>query len=112
MEEENRKLRMMAVERFKTGESPESICVSLGKSRGWLYKWVGHYLNNNDSWNEDNSRRRYSSAKCTSAKIEKIEIVKMGCLKLCNQDLFQEPKRSTGRWKTLGSTLCAVHPHH
>ena len=34
------KQRILAAERFNNGEKPESICVSLGRSRAWLYKWV------------------------------------------------------------------------
>jgi transposase len=43
MEEEMKQLRVLAVQRFKAGESPESICISLGKSRFWLYKWVKRF---------------------------------------------------------------------
>jgi hypothetical protein len=38
MEEKIKQLRALAVKRFKTCESPESICISLGKSRFWLNK--------------------------------------------------------------------------
>ena len=86
MEEENKQQRLLAVQRFKSGESPESICASLGKSRSWLYKWIGRHLENNDSWNESRSRRPLSVSTCTPAEIE--EIVKMIRLNLYNQDLF------------------------
>jgi len=86
MEEENRQQRVLAVERFKGGESPESICASLGKSRSWLYKWIERHLKNNDSWNESRSRRPISVSTHTPAEIE--EIVKMVRLNLYNQDLF------------------------
>jgi len=33
-------LRLEAVERYQAGESATAICRSLGKSRGWLYKWL------------------------------------------------------------------------
>jgi len=32
--------RVMAVQRFRNGEKPESICASLGRSKVWLYKWI------------------------------------------------------------------------
>jgi putative transposase len=57
MEEENKQQRIFAVQRFKSGESPESICTSLGKSKAWLYKWIGRHLENDDSWSESRSRR-------------------------------------------------------
>ncbi len=86
MEEKDKQRRFFAVQRFKGGESPESICTSLGKSRSWLYKWIGRHLENDDSWSESRSRRPISVSTYTSAEIE--EIVKMVRLNLYNQDLF------------------------
>jgi transposase InsO family protein len=86
MEEENQQQRILAVERFENGESPESICTSLGKSKAWLYKWIGRYLENDDSWNESRSRRPLTVSNYTPAEIE--EIVKIVRLNLYNQDLF------------------------
>jgi putative transposase len=86
MEEKNKQQRIFAVQRFKGGESPESICTSLGKSRSWLYKWIGRHLENDDSWSESRSRRPISVSAYTSAEIE--EIVKLVRLNLYNQDLF------------------------
>jgi putative transposase len=86
MEEENKQQRIFAVQRFKGGESPESICTSLGKSRSWLYKWIGRHLENDNTWSESRSRRPVNLSTYTSAEIE--EIVKMVRLNLYNQDLF------------------------
>ena len=86
MEEKNKQQRVFAVQRFRGGESPESICASLGKSRSWLYKWIGRHLENDDTWSESRSRRPRSISSYTSAEIE--EIVKMVRLNLYNQDLF------------------------
>ena len=86
MEEKNKQQRVFAVQRFRGGESPESICASLGKSRSWLYKWIGRHLENDDTWSESRSRRPLSVSSYTSAEIE--EIVKMVRLNLYNQDLF------------------------
>jgi len=33
-------LRLEAIERYQAGESATTICQSIGKSRGWLYKWL------------------------------------------------------------------------
>jgi len=57
MEEENKQQRILAVQRFKSGERPESICTSLGKSKAWLYKWINRHIENNDSWSKSRSRR-------------------------------------------------------
>jgi transposase len=46
MEDEIKQHRILAFQRFKNGESPESICTSLGKSKFWLYKWVKRYNEN------------------------------------------------------------------
>jgi len=86
MEDEIKQHRILAVQRFKNGESPESICTSLGKSKSWLYKWIGRHLENNDSWSESRSRRPLTVSSYTSAEVE--EIVKMVRLNLYNQDLF------------------------
>jgi len=86
MEEENKRKRILAVQRFKRGESPESICTSLSKSRSWLYKWIGRHLESDDSWSDSRSRRPLNVSMCTPAEVE--EIVKMVRLNLYNQDLF------------------------
>lgn len=86
MEEKNKQHRILAVQRFKSGESPESICTSLGKSKAWLYKWIGRHLENDDSWSDSHSRRPLSVSMCTPEEVE--EIAKMVRLNLYNQDLF------------------------
>jgi transposase InsO family protein len=86
MEEGIKQLRILAVQRFKAGESPESICISLGKSRFWLYKWVKRFGEGDPNWFEDRSRCPLVSSNRTPSEIE--EIVKMIRLNLYNQNLF------------------------
>jgi transposase InsO family protein/transposase len=86
MEDEIKQLRALAIQRYKNGESPESICTSLGKSRFWLYKWVKRYNDEESSWCEDRSRRPHVTPNHTPDEIE--EIVKMVRLNLYNKDLF------------------------
>lgn len=86
MEDEIKQHRILAVLRFKNGESPESICTSLGKSKFWLYKWVKRYNESEASWCEDRSRRPLVIPNHTQSEI--VEIVKMVRLNLYNQDLF------------------------
>ena len=86
MEEGIKQLRVLAVQRFKAGESPESICISLGKSSFWLYKWVKRFDEGDPNWFEDRSRRPLVSSNRTPSEIE--EIVKMIRLNLYNQNLF------------------------
>ena len=86
MKEENKQQRILAEQRFKSGESPESICTSFGKSKAWLYKWIGRHRENDDSWSESRSRRPLMVSAYTSTEVE--EIVKMVRLNLYNHDLF------------------------
>jgi transposase InsO family protein len=86
MENENQQHRALAVQRFKSGECPESICTSLGKSKFWLYKWVKRFNEGDGSWSEDRSRRPLLTPNRTAAEIK--EIIKMIRLKLYNHDLF------------------------
>lgn len=78
--------RILAVERFKAGESPESISTSLGKSKFWLYKWVKRCNEGDASWYEDRSHRTLATINRTPSEIE--EIVKLVRLSLYNRDLF------------------------
>jgi len=86
MEDENKQHRILAVQRFKAGESSEAICTSLCRSKAWLYKWVARYLESSNDWNESRSRRPLSTPTHTPSEI--IEMVKMIRLNLYNQDLF------------------------
>lgn len=74
------------MQRFFDGESPDAICVSLGRSRAWLYKWVERSFENSAEWFKSRSRRPHSNPLHTSEEIE--EIVKMVRLNLYNQGLF------------------------
>jgi len=86
MDNEIKKCRVQAVLRFNAGESPESICASLGKSKFWLYKWVKRDSEGDPLWFEDRSRKPLSAPHRTPFEIE--EIVKLVRLNLYNQDLF------------------------
>lgn len=86
MGEEIVQYRILAVERFMNGESAETICTSLGKSRAWLYKWLKRYREQDHSWSQCRSRSPRTSQCRTSSEI--VEIVKMTRLSLYNQDLF------------------------
>lgn len=78
--------RALAVQRYLAGESPQSICASLGKTKPWLYKWVARNTPDDPAWCDDQSRRPLSSPYRTPAEIEKIvEVVR---LNLYNKGLF------------------------
>jgi putative transposase len=78
--------RILAVQRYRGGESPQSICASLGKTKPWLYKWVSRYTPRDPAWCDDQSRRPRSSPFRTPAEIERI--VEMVRLNLYNKGDF------------------------
>jgi putative transposase len=102
MEDETKQQRILAVQRFKNGESPESICISLGKSKVWLYKWTKRHSKEDTAWCEDRSRRPLSTPMHTPVEIE--EIVKMVRLNLYNQDLFCGAQAILWEMEELGAT--------
>jgi len=86
MKKKIRKQRALAVQRYLAGESPQSICASLGKTKPWLYKWVSRQTPDDPAWFEDQSRRPLCSPYRTPAEIGKI--VEMVRLNLYNKGLF------------------------
>jgi len=50
------KQRALAIHRYLAGESSQSICASLGKTKPWLYKWVTRHAPDNPAWCDDQSR--------------------------------------------------------
>jgi len=80
------KERQWAIKRLFDGEHVDSICVSLGRSRAWIYKWAERSLQDNPEWYKSQSRRPLNSPLHTSGKIE--EIVKLVRLNLYNHGLF------------------------
>ncbi len=86
MKKKLQKQRALAVQRYLAGESPQSICASLGKTKPWLYKWVSRHTPNDPAWSEEQSRRPLASPNRTPAEIEKI--VELVRLNLYNKGLF------------------------
>lgn len=80
------KQRELAVQRYLSGESPQNICSSLGKTKQWLYKGVTRHVPDDPAWCDDQSRRPLSSPYRTPAEIEMI--VEMVRLNLYNKGLF------------------------
>ena len=80
------KQRALAVQRYLAGESSQTICASLGKTKPWLYKWVSRYTPKDPAWCDDQSRRPLLSPYRTSAEIETI--VEMVRLSLYNKGHF------------------------
>jgi transposase InsO family protein len=86
MKKKIQKERASAVQRYLTGEKPQSICDSLGKTKPWLYKWVARHTPDDPAWYDDQSRKPLTSSHRTPAEIE--EIVEMVRLSLYNKGFF------------------------
>lgn len=86
MEDDVKQQRILAVQRFLNGESPQAICTSLGRSTVWLYKWVKRHAEEDCSWSNSRSTRPLTSASRTAVEVE--EIVKIVRLSLYNRGDF------------------------
>lgn len=76
----------MAVQRFLAGEKVADICLSLKRSRTWLYKWLARYCSDDPNWIEEKSRRPQTNPTHTPFEIE--QIVKSVRLDLYNHGRF------------------------
>ena len=59
--------RLLAVERYRRGESIAAICVSLKRSWSWFYKWLSRADHEERAWYEEQSRRRHETGACEEA---------------------------------------------
>jgi putative transposase len=75
MKDETEQHLTWAVQRFLSGEKPELICASLGRSRAWLYKWVQRHCEGGIEWSQSLSKCPLSYPTRTPSEVE--EIVKM-----------------------------------
>ncbi len=78
--------RQWAVDQYIKGVFPESIYLSLDRSKAWLYKWLSRQVPDNPGWFLDRSRNPLSRLQKIDRRIE--ENVKVTRLSLYNQDLF------------------------
>jgi putative transposase len=62
--------RQRAVARYLKGESASAICQSIGRSREWLYKWVGRKHTGGDAWAQERSRRPPRSSRQPPVPLE------------------------------------------
>jgi len=85
-QEEREQRRILAVERRQSGELPEAIWSSLGRSRSWLYKWLKRGRDNEGEWFKERSRCPMECPHRTSKEIEAI--VKLVRLSLYNKGEF------------------------
>ena len=64
--------RVLAVDRYRNGESIEAICSSLKKSRSWFYKWLDRSEKPEERWYEERSRRPHHPPSCEGDLRERI----------------------------------------
>ena len=86
MDEREEWRRRRAVERHLRGEKARTICVSLGRTDRWLYKWLERFHEGDPEWHRGHSRKPIQIASRTSEEIE--EMVKYVRLELYNRDEF------------------------
>lgn len=64
--------RILAMERYHSGEKPKAVYTSLGHSRYWFYKWLKRHDSNDSQWFEDKSKRPLTSPYRAPEEVEKI----------------------------------------
>lgn len=57
MDEQREQDRQRAIARYRHGENPSSISVSLGYSRDWFYRWLKRFESGDPYWYREASRR-------------------------------------------------------
>ena len=70
MRESDVRERQVAMERYRKGQTPAAICLSLGRARAWFYKWLKRSQEGEAQWFQDRSRRPKDSPRRTGASLE------------------------------------------
>lgn len=78
--------RITAIDRYLSGENPNSITKSLGKGKVWLYKWIKRYKSEDPFWYQEKSKRPNTITEKIPSEIE--EAVKIIRFSLYNKNLF------------------------
>ncbi len=78
--------RILAVRRYRRGESVKQIAISLGRSPWWVYKWLARAAQGDPDWVTDRSRRPHTSPQalppdvCEAVKLVRLELYNAGLL--------------------------------
>lgn len=91
--------RVIAVERFQNGETASTICATLGRSRAWLYKWIGRAKDGGNDWFKSHSRRPHRMRQTASEVGDQVEAVR---LSLYNRGLSCGPEAILWELEALG----------
>jgi transposase len=72
MDEREEWRRRRAVERHLRGEKARTICVGLGRTERWLYKWLERFHEGGPEWYRGYSRKPIQTPSRTSSEIEEV----------------------------------------
>lgn len=64
--------RRRAIERYSRGEKPRVICVSLGRTEQWFYKWLKRFQEGELDWYQERSRKPLQMSTRTAVETEGI----------------------------------------
>jgi putative transposase len=86
MEDREEWCRRRAIDRYLRGEKPRAICVSLGRTEPWFYKWLKRFREGGAEWYQERSR---TPLRCPDRTPEEIaDIVEHVRLSLYNHGEF------------------------
>jgi len=71
------KERVVAVERHRNGEKVSAICRALGRTRRWLYKWLGRAKHGGQDWFRDRSRRPLDTHRTPGEVEQVVEFIRL-----------------------------------
>lgn len=78
--------RKRAIERYQRGEKVQIICMGLGRTERWFYKWLERFHTGDAQWFRDRPKRPKHFTSQTGTDIE--EIIKYVRLELYNHGQF------------------------
>jgi len=67
-------LRKEAISLYLAEEKPTAICLKIGVSRQWFYKWLKRYRSGNENWFADESRKPHNNPQKVSAALEQTVV--------------------------------------
>lgn len=70
-------VRVAAVGRYRGGERASAICRAMGRTRGWLYKWLKRAKGAGSEWFSDQSRRPRQTQRTTGEIEDIVQFVRL-----------------------------------
>lgn len=88
------KLRQQAVALIAEGHTVTEVARALGKSRQWVYKWIGRSSENTPDWSKSLSKSPHNLVKKISGDIEE-EVVRV------RKELERDPHKESGAYPIM-----------